>query len=286
MLLCPDVQEEMIEEGGLDGLEEFENPNPDGESNATMSIHALLGSFGMQTLQVICMVKKQQVNMLIDSGSKNNIIDLTLAKKLGIKLTPIRIRKVFICKSIRWSIQGVPFVDNFLVMPLGGYGAVLGIQWLSSLGDIKCNFQQLVMEFTWLGKWVKLKGTSNDNKSQSVTGQVNTKWQEDQAYLLESAERCTQLWSINVSSVQTSNLDSSKNEELNRLLKEFEDVFNLPKELPPKRSYDHSITLKQGSNPVNLRAYRYGALHKNIIEDLVQEMLHSGVIRPSHSEFQ
>ncbi|KAJ9553796.1 hypothetical protein OSB04_017841 [Centaurea solstitialis] len=184
MLLCPDVPEEMVENGGLDGLEGiegFENPNPDGESDATMSIHALLGSSGMQTLQVKGMIKKQEVNMLVDSGSTNNFIDLMLAKKLGIKLTPIRTRKVsvadgfvlsvhFMCKSIRWSIQGVPFVDNFLVIPLGGYGAVLGIQWLSSLGDIKCNFQQLVMEFTWLGKWVKLKGTSNDRKSQSVMG--------------------------------------------------------------------------------------------------------------------
>ncbi|KAJ9554331.1 hypothetical protein OSB04_018376 [Centaurea solstitialis] len=299
MLLCPDVPEEMVENGGLDGLEGiegFENPNPDGESDATMSIHALLGSSGMQTLQVKGMIKKQEVNMLVDSGSTNNFIDLMLAKKLGIKLTPIRTRKVsvadgfvlsvhFMCKSIRWSIQGVPFVDNFLVIPLGGYGAVLGIQWLSSLGDIKCNFQQLVMEFTWLGKWVKLKGTSNDRKSQSVMGRGSTKWHEEQAYLLESAERCAQLWSIDVSSDRTSNLDSSKKEELSRLLKEFEEVFNLPKKLPPKRSHDHSITLKQGSNPVNLRAYRYGALHKNIIEELVQDMLHSGVIRPSHSEF-
>ncbi|KAJ9557386.1 hypothetical protein OSB04_012000 [Centaurea solstitialis] len=281
---------------GLEGLEGFENPNPDGESDATMSIHALLGSSGMQTLQVKGMIKKQEVNMLVDSGSTNNFIDLMLAKKLGIKLTPIRTRKVsvadgfvlsvhFMCKSIRWSIQGVPFVDNFLVISLEGYGVVLGIQWLSSLGDIKCNFQQLVMEFTWLGKWVKLKGMSNDRKSQSVIGRGNTKWHEDQAYLLDSAERCAQLWSTNVSFDRTSNLDSSKKEELNRLLTEFEEVFNLPKKLPPKRSHDHSITLKQGSNPVNLRAYRYGALHKNIIEELVQDMLHSGVIGPSHSEF-
>jgi len=32
-----------------------------------------------------------------------------------------------------------------MVMPLGEYGAVLGIQWLSTLGPITWDFQRLTM---------------------------------------------------------------------------------------------------------------------------------------------
>nr|GEU63151.1 hypothetical protein [Tanacetum cinerariifolium] len=47
-----------------------------------------------------------------------------------------------------------------------------------------------------------------------------------------------------------------KGVELQALLSSFEDVFRMPKGLPPKRNLDHTITLQQGSNPINLRAYK------------------------------
>nr|GEW55164.1 hypothetical protein [Tanacetum cinerariifolium] len=39
------------------------------------------------------------------------------------------------------------FVTDMMILPLGGCEMVLGIQWLATLGDIKCNFNQLKMEF-------------------------------------------------------------------------------------------------------------------------------------------
>ncbi|GKA99186.1 reverse transcriptase [Tanacetum coccineum] len=36
---------------------------------------------------------------------------------------------------------------------------VLGIQWLSTLGDIKCNFKELKMGFEYNGKYMNLRGT-------------------------------------------------------------------------------------------------------------------------------
>ncbi|GKA24846.1 hypothetical protein Tco_0710879 [Tanacetum coccineum] len=43
----------------------------------------------------------------------------------------------------------------------GGRGCemVLGIQWLVTLGDIKCNFSQLRMEFMYKNKRMTLRGT-------------------------------------------------------------------------------------------------------------------------------
>jgi hypothetical protein len=43
--------------------------------------------------------------------------------------------------------------------------------------------------------------------------------------------------------------------------------------------------LKEGSQPVNLRPYRYLGLQKDVLEKMVEEMLGTGIIRPSNNPF-
>lgn len=50
------------------------------------------------------------------------------------------------------------FQDDFLVLPIGSCDVVLGIQWLSKLGDIQINFEKLYMRFEYQGKQVALQG--------------------------------------------------------------------------------------------------------------------------------
>jgi len=69
------------------------------------------------------------------------------------------------------------------------------------------------------------------------------------------------------------------------LLRTFVDVFTEPIALPPRRPHDHSITLQPGAQPVSVRPYRYPFYQKAEIEKIVKELLHTGVIRPSHSPF-
>ncbi|KAA0055507.1 Retrovirus-related Pol polyprotein from transposon opus [Cucumis melo var. makuwa] len=52
-----------------------------------------------------------------------------------------------------------------------------------------------------------------------------------------------------------------------------------------ERSIEHHIHLKQGTNPVNVRSYRYAHQQKNEMEELVKEMLKSGIIRPTNSPY-
>lgn len=74
--------------------------------------------------------------------------------------------------------------------------------------------------------------------------------------------------------------------DLGALIKQYSCIFELPTTLPPHRdSYDHRIPLKEASNPINKRPYRYPGIKKDIIEKLVQEMLEQGVIQPSTSPF-
>lgn len=113
----------------------------------------------------------------------------------------------------------------------------------------------------------------------------NTDWGTDQAYGLHYSYQGAELWPLKLNDNLGSILNVMQKEELTLLLNSFQEVFAEPQFLPPQRSCDHSITLQQGSNPVNLKAYKCGPLQKNVIEKMVQEMLDAGVIRPSHSDF-
>ena len=55
--------------------------------------------------------------------------------------------------------------------------------------------------------------------------------------------------------------------------------------LPPHRSHDHAIYLKEGSDPISIRPYRYPYAQKTEIERMVQDMLKAGIIQPFTSPF-
>ncbi|KAL5844466.1 hypothetical protein ACOSQ3_010520 [Xanthoceras sorbifolium] len=55
--------------------------------------------------------------------------------------------------------------------------------------------------------------------------------------------------------------------------------------LPPIRDFDHRITLKDETKPVNIPPYRYAYFQKTEIEKQVGKMLRNGLIRQSASPF-
>jgi hypothetical protein len=73
--------------------------------------------------------------------------------------------------------------------------------------------------------------------------------------------------------------------EIQQLIDEFATLFEVPTDLPPARSCDHTIPLVEGAAPVHVRAYRYAPLLKTEIEKQVQEMLQNGIIQKSSSPF-
>lgn len=65
------------------------------------------------------------------------------------------------------------------------------------------------------------------------------------------------------------------------VIHQFTRVFEEPKRLSLPRSHDHQIPLKEGSQPLKIRAYKCPFIQKTNIEKLVQEMLESGKIPTS-----
>jgi hypothetical protein len=73
--------------------------------------------------------------------------------------------------------------------------------------------------------------------------------------------------------------------DIQSLLDAFASVFSTPEGLPPQRVVSHSIPLIEGARPVQIRPYRFAPELKDEIEKQIFEMLQSGVIRPSSSNF-
>jgi hypothetical protein len=159
------------EDEEIRGEEQFEEGYPTGELIPQISLNALEGTVGFHTMKVTGKVGKQVLHILVDSGSTHNFLNSSLAHKLQNSLTtitPITVQAAnggkmtctSVCKGLKWEIQGVCFEADVFIMDLSNYDMMLGVQWLSMLGDILCNYKHLWMSFDWQGQRVLLKEES------------------------------------------------------------------------------------------------------------------------------
>ena len=72
---------------------------------------------------------------------------------------------------------------------------------------------------------------------------------------------------------------------IEELLTEFGKVFELPTSLPPLRGHKHQILLKEGTQTICERPYRYPFYQKFEIEKIVADLLEAGSIRPAKVHF-
>ncbi|PKA66317.1 hypothetical protein AXF42_Ash007014 [Apostasia shenzhenica] len=190
-------------------------------------------------------------------------------------------------KDFQWQMQGVTFTANALLMPLESYNMILGVQWLSKLGIVNWSLKDLSMKFTINNNPITLCGTRV-----SFLQLINEK-QLDKAILNSSIGiyLCfchSQVHLIN-SSLSSHNpvnaLSIQQQGELDALLDFYSDVFNEPRGLPPHRAFNHQIILKDGTDPINVKPYRYLVLQKAAIEKLIIEMKDARIIKDSANPF-
>ncbi|XP_021980058.1 uncharacterized protein LOC110876189 [Helianthus annuus] len=283
---CPNKQIFVLEVIGIDEdsdkLEVVEHIEPHDWPDPHISIHALTGMQAFSTMKVLGTIGNIQLRILIDSGSTHNFLSERLAKKLKCHFKSIDKMTVGVangteinctnyCPNFQWYMQNLWFTTDVL--------------WLLTLGSIIWNFVDMTMQFSIGNTQCKLKGVdSNEMTLCSVSSMNNLLGQEKkviEAYLfsmqLQSAESEFQ------HGTKVLNVIGSK--DLQALLTEYENVFQVPFALPPKREFDHRILLKDEAKVVNLKPYRYQSTQKDVIEQLTKELVETGVVRDSSSPF-
>lgn len=217
-----------------------------------------------------CVVKGKSVVFLLDSGSNTSFLSSDLADNMEGKLPLSQPKRVKVAgggilqctqflPQCTWACGQHTFCSSFNILPLQGYDGIVGMDWLSLHSPQIVDWSQKWLAFHYKGAWICLQGQMpNEFSCALVELQLLT------------------------------DLVSSSPElpaEIQKILEHFSDVFTEPTGLPPKRAASHSIPLVQGARPVQIRPYRFAPALKDEIEHQIADMLKSGVIRPSTSNF-
>ncbi|RVW64852.1 Transposon Ty3-I Gag-Pol polyprotein [Vitis vinifera] len=183
--------------------------------------------------------------------------------------TPMQCRWKY--ETVCVSLGEFFFSLTLFALPLTSLDLVLGVQWLELLGPVVCDWRNLTMEFEWRSQNCVLQGLRT-TPIQPVDFQC----------LSKEARQGHALFAIYATEEGNS---TPVQQELKELIEAFDDIFQAPSQLPPQRDIEHQITLKEGTDPINVRPYRYAYFQKDEIERQVSDMLNSGLIRPSSSPF-
>ncbi|GJT42858.1 retrotransposable element Tf2 [Tanacetum coccineum] len=252
-----DSDEECLEEEELGELREVPQ----------ISLNAMHGVQTYRTMRIKVIVGKHNIHILVDCGSTHNFVDLAVAKKLGCKIKSTCPLPVIVgdgyniatsseCKQFHWNLQGVDFWFDVMMLPLGGCEKVLGIQWLSTLGDIKCNFKDLRMEFVYKRMKMVLRGTPKSNL-EWITNSKQAKMLKQNSQPEYSSMQLCVFPGPEISLMRLEGISTEVKPELQSMIQEFKEVFFVLTVLPPNRPCDHKIPLLEGTNPVNVRPYRH-----------------------------
>ena len=62
-----------------------------------------------------------------------------------------RLSSPWCCNGVKLFLQDIPIEVDFFLLPLEGCDAILGVQWLGTLGPILWDFGRMQMQFTITG---------------------------------------------------------------------------------------------------------------------------------------
>jgi hypothetical protein len=169
--------------------------------------------------------------------------------------------------NCQFAIQGHTFSTDFRILDLQGSDIILGVNLFT---------QHNPVTFDFIGRKLTL---GIDGTEHSFNDHLLHK---DKIFI--SSDQCSKLieqgatgYMLYHVTTEDDNSEPSPKEpvldEVSAILHQFQDVFQSPTGLPPARSCDHQIPLLPDAKPPNIRPYRMSHSQKNIIEQLVKEML-------------
>jgi hypothetical protein len=122
-------QTKLVTEGGVD---------IDGEAMLSISVNAVSGSEGNQTMRLWASIQCQQLLVLVDSSSSTSFMsDHLMGKVTGVQslLEPVQVKVAdgrclwsrYFVLDCQWLCGGITFNNDFKFLPLSGYDIILGM---------------------------------------------------------------------------------------------------------------------------------------------------------------
>ncbi|XP_017431908.1 uncharacterized protein LOC108339280 [Vigna angularis] len=279
----------LAEEDGEDETEENAEMEQTAMELSGLSAGGLTQS---NTMKLQGWMQRRRILVLIECRASHIFISTRLVKELGLESTDTRPYKVCLgdgqkkvtsgyCTRVLVKLDGLEVKNKLYLFELRGVDVILWVTWLASLGEIKVDWGQLIMKVEREGNEVEIKGDPTLTR-RMVIPKVLLKEKEIEAMTL--------LWSLSQAEAVEADGEAERwaptqEAGLKQIMSNFDGVFREPQGLPPERKVDHRIPLKEGTEPISVRPYRYPHLMKTKIERQVEEMLNLGIIRPSNSPY-
>jgi hypothetical protein len=253
------------------------------------TIATLSGVPRYNTLRLKGLVQGQRMTALVDGGATHNFIDASLVARRGLRNKEFEGFHVAVANGymmtcldmipdLEVKLGNYTLTDTFYVVDLSNTDAVLGVQWLYSLGEIGFNYQTLTMSFRDANRSrVVLRGMSTGAPRALSTKRMERIFRHgDVAY-------ATECW---ITTQKDSEGREQYHPQIRELLGRYEPVFGSirPGRLPD-RGFEHMIELEAGATPVITTPYRHPKKFKDEIEKAIKELLAMGHIRPNRSPF-
>ena len=229
----------------------------------TLSLH--LSSFSYwgltthQTLKARETIHGMEVVVLVDPGAEANFPSTKLVSALGLSLLQLHPFCVEVgngaieqgvggCEAVEVLVQGISIVANFFVMELGRSEVVLGAGWVASLGKFEGDYRNLSLSWLSNGTKVTLRGDPSLGRSPASGKMTLNALRDNEQGFLVTPPFTTDDFAAHPSFSQ----------ETLTLLQKFEDIFQTPCGLPPQRTHDHAIVLRENAEGVpKIRPYQY-----------------------------
>lgn len=156
----------------------------------------ILAALGMESqdcklLTFSGLVQGKSVPILIDGESSMNLVQTQLCEELGLVTQQQEAVNIHLpngavitshltCPELSWSWNGVEFSTPAYVADLKDWQVILGVEWLSQIGDLQCNFQDQTMSFKWKGHSIDLNAKNSSDKEGSCAhlSAVTPMWME------------------------------------------------------------------------------------------------------------
>lgn len=237
-----------------------------------------------RTLRLRGFIGKQEILILVDSGSAETFVSQELASQIQqeqIECKPLQFTSADgnkmlsnqMIPQLQWHVQGHYFTYDTRILPFKGYDMILGADWLEDHSPIWIHWKKKLLKFTADKQRIMLKGITDtvpwcsQISGHKLKGLIRKKVVshilEVQAICpLQKNEEASQssiehLLSISSDKSNTTAVSDMVSSEIQQLLTQYEHLFQEPTALPLKRPYDHQIPLVAGSQSINVRPYRY-----------------------------